>query len=251
MSTHMKLWPCLWRCVGCLVVQIWRFATVCLSWRMMLPSNLPSNWEFPNLVVLNQFNLVVCNFYAEALFYALLRAFADFQKNPRVRKISVRNSGARDGCANVWTPGKMRPFCRKSHVHKIPRFRGGGVFWVWGGGGSADFIFMGAGIFLRLGFALFCVHLRSFARICVFLRPTAPRTTALGKCRSKVEGKLGTPNPPENPAPPNKSVRNPLCHETPQHKDTFRPDSKAAIFGPKQSLLTVQKLDALQKMGCL
>ena len=22
---------------------------------------------------------------------------------------------------------------------------GGGVFWVWGGGGSADFIFMGAG----------------------------------------------------------------------------------------------------------
>ena len=26
--------------------------------------------------------------------------------------------------------------------------RGGGVFWVWGGGGSADFIFMGARIFL-------------------------------------------------------------------------------------------------------
>ena len=24
----------------------------------------------------------------------------------------------------------------------------GGVFWVWGEGGSADFIFMGAGIFL-------------------------------------------------------------------------------------------------------
>ena len=47
----------------------------------------------------------------------------------------------------------MRLFCRKNHVHKIPRFReGGGVFWVWGGG-SADFIFMGARIFLigRLG----------------------------------------------------------------------------------------------------
>ena len=28
---------------------------------------------------------------------------------------------------------------------------GGGVFWVWGGrgGGSADFVSMGAGIFLR------------------------------------------------------------------------------------------------------
>ena len=51
----------------------------------------------------------------------------------------------------LWTPGKMRSFCRKNHVHKIPRFRGEGVFWVLGGGGgSADFIFMGARIFLKL-----------------------------------------------------------------------------------------------------
>ena len=44
----------------------------------------------------------------------------------------------------------MRPFCRENlHVHKIPRFRGGGILGFWGGGGgSADFIFMGAGIFL-------------------------------------------------------------------------------------------------------
>ena len=34
----------------------------------------------------------------------------------------------------------------KTHVHKIPRFRGGGYFGF--GGGSADFIFMGARIFL-------------------------------------------------------------------------------------------------------
>ena len=36
----------------------------------------------------------------------------------------------------------------KSHVHKIPCFRGGGIlgfFW----GGSADLIFMGAGNFLN------------------------------------------------------------------------------------------------------
>ena len=33
------------------------------------------HWEFPNLVVLN---LVICNFYAEALFCALLRPFALF-----------------------------------------------------------------------------------------------------------------------------------------------------------------------------
>ena len=37
----------------------------------------------------------------------------------------------------------------KTHVHKIPRFFGGGDFGFFGGGGSADFIFMGARIFLR------------------------------------------------------------------------------------------------------
>ena len=45
----------------------------------------------------------------------------------------------------------MRSFCRKTHVHKIPRFRGG-YFGFGGGGESADFIFMGAGIFLILRF---------------------------------------------------------------------------------------------------
>ena len=42
----------------------------------------------------------------------------------------------------------MRSFCKKNHVRKIPPFRGGGVC---GGGGSADFIFMGARIFLKMG----------------------------------------------------------------------------------------------------
>ena len=37
----------------------------------------------------------------------------------------------------------------KTHVHKIPRFRRGGVCWVFFGGGSADIIFMGARIFLN------------------------------------------------------------------------------------------------------
>ena len=45
----------------------------------------------------------------------------------------------------LWTPGKMRSFCRKNPVHKIPRFRGGGG--ILGLGGGADFIFMGARIF--------------------------------------------------------------------------------------------------------
>ena len=41
----------------------------------------------------------------------------------------------------------MRSFCRKNRVRKIPLFWGG----FWGGGGSADFIFMGARIFLIIG----------------------------------------------------------------------------------------------------
>ena len=48
----------------------------------------------------------------------------------------------------LWAPGKMRPFCRKNHVHKIPRFVGGGGNLGFWGGGGADFIFMGARIFL-------------------------------------------------------------------------------------------------------
>ena len=52
----------------------------------------------------------------------------------------------------LWTPGRNAFFLQENlYVHKIPRFLGGGGgIFVWGGGGSADFIFMGAGIFLNL-----------------------------------------------------------------------------------------------------
>ena len=43
----------------------------------------------------------------------------------------------------LWAHGKMRSFWRKTYVHKIPR---GGYFGL---GGSADFIFMDTGIFLK------------------------------------------------------------------------------------------------------
>ena len=72
------------------------------------------------------------------------------QKNPRVCKMFVRNSGAGNGCANFMGTWKNCVLSAgKPPVHKIPRFRGGGYFGVWGGGGSADFIFMGARIFLN------------------------------------------------------------------------------------------------------
>ena len=78
--------------------------------------------------------------------------FSENQKNPRVRKFLSAILGPEMGASILWTPGKMHPFCRKkTHVHKIPRFRGGVNFGFWGGGGgaSADFIFMGARIFLK------------------------------------------------------------------------------------------------------
>ena len=47
----------------------------------------------------------------------------------------------------LWAPGKMRS--GKPMSIKFLVFGGGGVFWLGGGGGSADFIFMRAGIFLK------------------------------------------------------------------------------------------------------
>ena len=70
-----------------------------------------------------------------------------YQKNPRVRKIRVRNSGAGNGCANLMDTWKKCVLSAgKTLSVKFP-FLGGG----WGGG-SADFIFMGARIFLILHF---------------------------------------------------------------------------------------------------
>ena len=74
----------------------------------------------------------------------------DFQK---IRKILVSVKfvsailGPEMAAPILWTTGKNALFLQeKTYVHKIPRFRGGGYFG-FGGGGSADFIFMGTGIF--------------------------------------------------------------------------------------------------------
>ena len=53
-----------------------------------------------------------------------------YQKNPRVRKIFVRNFLVPEMAAPIlWAPGKIAFFLQQNlHVHKIPRFRGGGIF---------------------------------------------------------------------------------------------------------------------------
>ena len=70
------------------------------------------------------------------------------QKNPRVRKICVRNSAAGNGCANFMDTWKNAFFLQEKPMSiKFRVFLGGGGVWE-GGGGSANFIFMGARIFL-------------------------------------------------------------------------------------------------------
>ena len=65
-------------------------------------------------------------------------------------KIFVRNSGAGNGCANFMGAWKNAFFLQENlHVHKIPRFVGGGVFWVWVGGRECRFYFYGPEDFLK------------------------------------------------------------------------------------------------------
>ena len=59
--------------------------------------------------------------------HASFEAPSEDQKNPRVRKIYVCNSGAGNGCANFMGAWKNALFLQENlHVHKIPPFRGGG-----------------------------------------------------------------------------------------------------------------------------
>ena len=74
-----------------------------------------------------------------------------FSGVPKIRKIllvSVKFLSATLGpemaAPILWTPGKMRPLCRKNHVHKILLVLGGGTLGFGGGWrGSADFYFYG------------------------------------------------------------------------------------------------------------
>ena len=56
----------------------------------------------------------------------------------------------------LWAPGIFWFFLLETpHAHKIPPFGGGGVLGFFRrGGGSANFIFMGVGIFPKVGMRL-------------------------------------------------------------------------------------------------
>ena len=86
-------------------------------------------------------------FFEESQTIAAVPRSGPNQKNPRVRKNFVRNSGAGNGCANFVDTWKKCPLSAgKTHVHKIPPF-GGGVFWVFGGGGVPILFLWARGFF--------------------------------------------------------------------------------------------------------
>ena len=63
-------------------------------------------------------------------------------------KLFARNSGPGNGCANFMGAWDFGFFLQENlHAHKIPRFGGRGWVFFFGGGGCANFIFMGVGIF--------------------------------------------------------------------------------------------------------
>ena len=77
-------------------------------------------------------------------------------------KFFACNPGAENGCAACAAGRleKLRSFCRKTlRAGRVPRFGGGGNFGF--GGGSADLIFMGVGIFLRERKHIHKIHRKS------------------------------------------------------------------------------------------
>ena len=59
---------------------------------------------------------------------------SNLQKNPRVHKIFVCNSGAGNGRANFTGTWHYCFLLQENlHVHKIPRLRGGEFGFFWGG----------------------------------------------------------------------------------------------------------------------
>ena len=70
-------------------------------------------------------------------------------KKPDVRNVSACDSGARNGRANLWAPGTFWFFLQENPPMPIKFYLFGGAlgFFRRGGGGSANFILMGAGSF--------------------------------------------------------------------------------------------------------
>ena len=87
----------------------------------------------------------------------------------------------------LWTTRISAFFLQENlHVHKIPRFGGGGVFWVWGGGGIADFIY-GRGDFSELVCCTRACGTASAQKcLCAFFRKLEKAVAVSGVCSTGV-----------------------------------------------------------------
>ena len=66
-------------------------------------------------------------------------------ESPRVRKIRVRNSGAGNGCVNFMGAWENAFFLQEKPMSiKFLVLGGGGVFWVFFGGGGVPILFLWA-----------------------------------------------------------------------------------------------------------
>ena len=95
-----------------------------------------------NVSVWGVWGVAIVFLFKSARLQMLLLGFNRVQK---LRKILVSVKfvsailGPEMAAPILWTPGKMRSFCRKTHVHKIPRFRVG-----FFGGGEVPILFLWA-----------------------------------------------------------------------------------------------------------
>ena len=91
-----------------------------------------------------------------------------------------------------WAPGHFWFVLQENlHAPKLPRFRGGGCLGFFGEGRSADFVFMGAGIFLtymRIKFSTPTPNPR--IPLSGFLAATRSRIETLTTVRAKINTEL-------------------------------------------------------------
>ena len=73
-----------------------------------------------------------------------------YSENPHVSNLSARDSGAGNGCANLWVPGIFWFFLWTTPVPiETPPFEGGGVGFFLAGGWKCQFYFYGREVLFR------------------------------------------------------------------------------------------------------
>ena len=71
---------------------------------------------------------------AQVLLFLIKSGNSQSEKSSRPQNVSL---GPEMAAPILWAPGKIAFFLQENlRAHKIPRFRGGGIFWIFLGGGG-------------------------------------------------------------------------------------------------------------------